>query len=227
MSGPDKAYAQRKADGQPGWMTAEEYRRFQAAVERSFTDARFPTSGRLLELGCGAGNMSVWLAGKGYDVYGVDHSPEAIAWAVERSAQAGVAARFAVGDVTNLREFADGFFAIVFDGRCFHWLAGTDRARAFAEARRVLRVGGCFLMSSQCGEFKTDKWKTGGLTFDREHRVVLDRHGHVAAYMGMPASILAEVAAAGFHILHHTIITEDGGEDVIHVAALKEGGHGA
>lgn len=223
MSGPVRAYAKRKADGQPGWMSPEEYQRFQAAVEMSFAQARFPARGRLLELGCGAGNMSVWLAGKGYEVYGVDHSPTALVWAGEHNQEAGTHVRFSVGDVTNLGEFADGFFDIVFDARCFHWLAGADRARAFAAARRVLRVGGYFLMSSQCGEFKTDKWKADGLTFDPEHRVVLNRHGLVAAYVGMPDSLMAEVVGAGFRIVHHVILTEEGSEDVIHVAAVKAG----
>lgn len=217
---PDGAYSRRRAAGQAGWMTETDYDQFKAAVEESFARSQFPSHGRLLELGCGAGNMAVWLAGKGYTVWGVDHSVAAIAWANERKAAAGVNVTFVVGDVTNLREFADGFFDIVFDARCLHWLAGTHRARAFSEAHRVLRPGGFFLMSSQCGELKTDQWKADGFSYDPNRRVLVDRQGRVAAYIRSPESIVAEVADAGFRVLHHSVFVA-ADADVLHVEATK------
>ena len=60
--------------------------------------------GRALDLGCGTGASARYLAGQGWDAVGVDFSPEAIAVARSRAAAAGSSARFAVGDVTRLRE---------------------------------------------------------------------------------------------------------------------------
>lgn len=52
----------------------------------------FPTHGRALDIACGRGATSVWLAGRGLDVWGVDISPVAIAQA------RGLAERHRVAD---------------------------------------------------------------------------------------------------------------------------------
>jgi 2-polyprenyl-3-methyl-5-hydroxy-6-metoxy-1,4-benzoquinol methylase len=45
---------------------------------------------KVIDLGCGAGNYTVWLAGLGFDVTGVDSSPAAIQIARENSVKNGV-----------------------------------------------------------------------------------------------------------------------------------------
>lgn len=54
---------------------------------------RFPTTGRALDLACGTGQASVWLAVRGLDVLGVDVSPVAVAAARDLAARHGVASR--------------------------------------------------------------------------------------------------------------------------------------
>jgi 2-polyprenyl-3-methyl-5-hydroxy-6-metoxy-1,4-benzoquinol methylase len=60
----------------------------------------FPTAGRALDLACGQGIGSVWLASRGLQVAGYDVSPVAISNARELAQRAGVAdrCRFAVVD---------------------------------------------------------------------------------------------------------------------------------
>ena len=53
----------------------------------------FPTEGQALDIACGAGAGSVWLAGRGMDVWGIDLSGVAIARAADLAANLGVAAR--------------------------------------------------------------------------------------------------------------------------------------
>ena len=60
--GHDHAYQKRKAKGQAGWDTTEEYEEFQIIAEEAFNLVNFPKHGKLLELGCGAGNMTLWFA---------------------------------------------------------------------------------------------------------------------------------------------------------------------
>ena len=58
--------------------------------------------GRALEVGCGTGVESVYLAAHGWDVTGVDMVPRALSIARRRAAQAGVTPRFLEGDATCL-----------------------------------------------------------------------------------------------------------------------------
>lgn len=62
---------------------------------------RFPTSGTALELACGDGRASAWLAARGLDVLALDVSPEAVALASDLVERAGVAerCRMEVGDL--------------------------------------------------------------------------------------------------------------------------------
>jgi SAM-dependent methyltransferase len=63
----------------------------------------FPVAGRALEIACGRGEMSVWLAMRGMDVVGVDVSPVAVGLARELADRGGVAdrTRFEVWDLDN------------------------------------------------------------------------------------------------------------------------------
>lgn len=59
--------------------------------------------GRAVDLACGNGRNSVWLARRGWRVHAVDISTVAIEQARERSAQAGVEVGWAVGDALTWR----------------------------------------------------------------------------------------------------------------------------
>jgi 2-polyprenyl-3-methyl-5-hydroxy-6-metoxy-1,4-benzoquinol methylase len=61
----------------------------------------FPTAGAALDVACGTGALSVWLAQRGLDVLGVDVSPVAISRAADLATRAGVAdrCRFLVADL--------------------------------------------------------------------------------------------------------------------------------
>jgi len=218
----DKGYAKRRAAGDDGWDGPESaYAPRKAAIEKSLARLKAPKPLRLLELGCGAGNLTLWFAAKGYEAYGVDLSATAIEWAREKNAAAKAKASFSVGDVTDLAAFGDGFFDIVIDGHCLHWLEGDDRRRTLASARRVLRAGGLLLVCSQCGEPKTlDQMKKDGMVYDPVRRVVLNKHGLVAAYFGTPESIVAEVKSAGFTVLDWEVFPAPDGDD-LHVEAAR------
>jgi SAM-dependent methyltransferase len=61
----------------------------------------FPTTGRALDLACGQGLGTVWLARRGLNVWGLDVSPVAIAQARDLAARNGVGdrCRFDVADL--------------------------------------------------------------------------------------------------------------------------------
>jgi SAM-dependent methyltransferase len=94
---------------------------------------------RVLDVGCGTGRLAQWIAecvGPTGHVAGVDPLPERIA--IARAHAPGVA--FELGTAEDLRAFADASFDAVSMSAVLHWV--TDKARALAEVRRVLRPGG-------------------------------------------------------------------------------------
>lgn len=89
---------------------------------------------RVLDVGCGTGQFAAALAERGARVWGVDPSPEMLALARRAAPRAG----FKLGAAEAL-PFKDGWFERVVFRLVLHVV---DRARAFAEAGRVLEPGG-------------------------------------------------------------------------------------
>lgn len=103
-----------------------------------------PKTGKVLEIGCGAGDVSLLFAERGFQVSGIDISATAIEWAKEKASNARLKANFEVGDVTNLGRWEDGTFDIVVDGHCLHCIIGDDRSEVLKETYRVLKPNGIF-----------------------------------------------------------------------------------
>ena len=203
--GHDEAYRKRKADGYEGWdASSHGYDEAKTKLDRLLGYGRAPESGRLLEIGCGAGNITTWLAGKGYETYGIDIAPTAVAWAREKAAAQGVNVQFSVGSVLELSTFSNNFFDFVLDGHCLHCIIGDDRERLFSSVYRVLRSGGYFLVDTMCGPVEP-----GGIeNFDPASRCTISK-GIYTRYFGSPDSLRNEISEAGFQILHWEIEKED------------------
>ena len=101
--------------------------------------------GRALDLGCGTGTHSIYLARQGYTAVGVDFSSKAIQFANKKANQAGVKVDFRVGDVTRLN-FLQEPFDISLDVGCFHGLSKSERTHYAENLARLIRPGGLFLI---------------------------------------------------------------------------------
>lgn len=163
----------------------------------------FPPQGRLLELGCGAGNLSIDFAQAGYEVTGIDIAPTAIEWAIENAAQAGVNIQFIQGDVLTLSAIPDSSFEIALDGRCFHCIIGSDRTKFLQSAHRILKPQGVLIICTMCNQVAaTPDFQD---RFDPQTRCLM--LGDIAIrYVGDSNEILTEIMQAGFRILEVELV---------------------
>lgn len=107
----------------------------------ALADGWLPSSGRVLDVGCGLGVEAGYLAAAGWQVAGIDLSAVALA----RAAAEHDGAAFMRADVRRL-PFHRHCFDAALDRGCFHYLAPEDRLRYADELRRVLRPGARLLL---------------------------------------------------------------------------------
>jgi SAM-dependent methyltransferase len=101
-----------------------------------------------LDVGCGTGDSSVYLAQHGWHVTGVDFVPKALDKARAKARAAGVPIDFTHADVTHLsRAGIDTKFQLIVDNGCLHGMSDGDRdlyvqeiAAAAAPGARLLLV---------------------------------------------------------------------------------------
>ena len=165
----------------------------------------------VLDVGGGAGAYSFWLADLGYSVHLVDAAPRLIAEAERRAAQEQLASS-RVGDARAL-EFPDGHADVVLLlGPLYHLTTPADRAKALAEARRVLKPGGWLFgavisrWASVLDGLARDLLQDSRFAAivqrdlqDGQHRNPTDRLDFfTTAYFHKPSDALMETAGAGF-----------------------------
>lgn len=101
-------------------------------------------AGRALDLGCGAGLYSIYLAQQGYDVNGLDFTAGAVEMAKRNAEEAGVHLDLQRADV--LAWDGEGPFDLVLDSGCLHGFADTERRRYKANLLRWLAPGGDYVL---------------------------------------------------------------------------------
>jgi len=100
--------------------------------------------GAALDLGCGAGEASRYLAGTFHPAVGIDIAFEAVRYARAATRQhEGARPVFAVADATAL-PFASGRYSYVFDRGCLQSIPPQLWSRCLSEVERVLAPDGRF-----------------------------------------------------------------------------------
>jgi cyclopropane fatty-acyl-phospholipid synthase-like methyltransferase len=100
---------------------------------------------KVVDLGCGAGNYSVWLAQQGFDVTGIDISEQAIEHAKRHALSEGVSCNFIstdlLGDMTKFNEC----FNLALDWEVLHHVFPEDRPGFIRNVHQVLVPDGIYI----------------------------------------------------------------------------------
>lgn len=125
-----------------------------------------PAGSRILDVPCGWGRHTLLLPEAGQESFGADLSVDLLRRAASGAREAGVPNRFAAADLRFL-PFRDGAFDAVINvfTSLGLFLEDSEDIRALAEARRVLRPDGLFLLESMhrddviCSYAERDRWR--------------------------------------------------------------------
>ena len=142
---------------------------------------------RALDVGCGTGIYTAWLAEQGLEVTGLDRDSAMLAAALAKAP----AARLVEGEATAL-PFAEGEFELALAVTLFCFLDPADRRAAARELLRVVRPGGrvvvgelarCSLWAAQRrvkGWLGSATWRSAHFTTAGELRRVFRNAGATA-----------------------------------------------
>jgi 2-polyprenyl-3-methyl-5-hydroxy-6-metoxy-1,4-benzoquinol methylase len=99
---------------------------------------------KVLDIACGAGDLSLKIAAKGCEVHGIDMSAEGIESAKRLAGIAKTKCEFTIGDAEHL-PYADGFFdKVVCSSSLEHF---KDDAQSLREMKRVVKPGGKIILT--------------------------------------------------------------------------------
>jgi ubiquinone/menaquinone biosynthesis C-methylase UbiE len=140
---PGRAFFDAVYTGQAPWDVGAPQADLMALIEE------IPPEGRILDLGCGTGDLVIGLARRGYSVLGVDFAQAAIDEAERRlrtlTPEQRARVELRVGDALRLSEMDDEIGAIV-DSGFLHLFDAPARFTLAAEISTLLPRGGRYYM---------------------------------------------------------------------------------
>lgn len=146
--------------------------------------------GRVLDVGCGTGELSLFLASRGHEVLGIDFAPAAIETARAKARWRRVPAHFLVWDALDLGSLGIRVDTVV-DSAMLHLLGQAERGRFVDGLETVLGPGGRYFVLADARPPGGDPSRGGlsradvdrlfpaadGWRVDFVYRTWLERHG--------------------------------------------------
>ena len=113
---------------------------------------------KILEIGCGPGNIAKYLLAKrpDFDIWGIDVAPNMIELAKKNNPNA----KYAVMDCRNISEITTKFDAIIC-GFCLPYLSHTDNRKLIANFKNLLRENGLIYISFVEGDPNNSGFQIG------------------------------------------------------------------
>ncbi len=148
MNPHEIVYRELKEAGHGGW-GGKKYKERMESLNNNLqrvVDYLSLTSGQVLEMGSGAGDVSLWFHARGYKVTGIEISETAVKWSKEKAGDSSV--RFFCDSVTRDELLLNESFDLIVDGNCLHCLFDEDREKFYSNVKRLLKADGYFYISS-------------------------------------------------------------------------------
>jgi SAM-dependent methyltransferase len=142
--------------GVPNWDIGRPQRAFVYLAEAGLVESP------VLDVGCGTGELTLFLARRGHDVLGIDVAPTAVDQARAKARWRRVDASFLVWDALRVDAFADAglTFRTVVDSAMFHVFGDSERDRFVEALGEVVRPGGLYVV---LGDSRPDRRSVYGL----------------------------------------------------------------
>ena len=96
----------------------------------------------VLDMGCGSGRHVVYLARQGFDVFGLDSSPQGLYLTGQWLAERGLPAHLLLHDITDPLPYPDAFFDAIISTQVIHHGDVATIKAIIAEIERVLKPQG-------------------------------------------------------------------------------------
>ena len=90
---------------------------------------------RILEIGCATGSLAIELAGRGFDVTGVDFSPLMISKAKKKINDKNIRPNFILADINDELTFGEQYFDLIICRHCFN--AADDKKTFLTEVHKL------------------------------------------------------------------------------------------
>lgn len=108
--------------------------------QTAFIEAGSRIHGRVIDIGCGTGDLALWLAEQGCTVTGVDFLPKPLVAAKQKAADRGLPVTFLALDATAVGELPESFDAAT-DCGLFHVFDDAGRKSYVAALTKLLAPG--------------------------------------------------------------------------------------
>ncbi|MBF0198704.1 MAG: class I SAM-dependent methyltransferase [Planctomycetes bacterium] len=194
--GHDSAYIKKKTNGEVGWSTVEETNENYRTI-RPLLEEHVSSSSCLLELGCGAGDLTEKLLLHTHKITGVDISKTAISWALSKT----TVPEFLCKNLLCENSFPKNSFDIAVDSLFMHCIIGNDRKIILENIHSWLKPNGKFILNTMCGEpFGVLRNGYCEETRNIYYNEIATRH------IGKPDVIVQEIEACNFITLQQSLI---------------------
>ncbi len=120
---------------------------------------------RLLDLGCGSGRHTVFLAKKGFEVYGIDNAAAGLKLTEDWLRQEGLQANLKLGSIYEPLPYADNFFDALISIQVINHGNIESIRKLIAEIQRILRPNGLVFLTTR--RIKRSNWQIDNVKRDR------------------------------------------------------------